>query len=184
MQQLVELAIGMWGDWSIVRGNSAIGFSLGIFLRLNALFPETKSAHLLNRPSLSELLSYPQLVPIAAQPLRLQGKLLGRRGVGNWLGQDLLLYLPSGLVKLHHASWLGPLSCLLLRPSIDHTNLIGRHVVLTGWFRRGAVAWIDIETLRTQAGKTSTSSHQAWSIALAIATALWGVYAILMGGSY
>ncbi|URD52664.1 M48 family metallopeptidase [Chroococcidiopsis sp. CCNUC1] len=174
----------MWGDWWIVRGSLAIGLSLGIFLRLNALFPETKSTSLLNRPNLAELLSNPDLLPVVPQPLRLQGKLLGRRGIGNWFGQDLLLHLPTGLVKLHHASWLGPLGCLLLRPSTDPTDLIGRHVILTGWFRRGATAWIDIEILRTQAGKTSTSSHQAWSIALAIAATIWGVYVIVKGGSY
>jgi Zn-dependent protease with chaperone function len=174
----------MWGDWWIVRGSLAIGLSLGIFLRLNALFPETKSTSLLNRPNLAELLSNPDLLPVVPQPLRLQGKLLGRRGIGNWFGQDLLLHLPTGLVKLHHASWLGPLGCLLLRPSTDPTDLIGRHVILTGWFRRGATAWIDIEILRTQAGKTSTSSHQGWSIALAIAATIWGVYVIVKGGSY
>ncbi|MDZ4875279.1 MAG: hypothetical protein CLLPBCKN_004675 [Chroococcidiopsis cubana SAG 39.79] len=38
---------------------------------------------------------------------------------------------------------------------------------------------IDIEILRTQAGKTSTSSHQGWSIALAIAATIWGVYVIV-----
>ncbi|NHC34776.1 M48 family metallopeptidase [Scytonema millei] len=174
----------MWGDWWIVRGSLAIGLSLGIFLRLNALFPETKSTSLLNRPNLAELLSNPYLLPVVPQSLRLQGKLLGRRGIGNWFGQDLLLHLPTGLVKLHHASWLGPLGCLLLRPSTDPTDLIGRHVILTGWFRRGATAWIDIETLRTQAGKTSNSSHQSWSIALAIAATIWGVYVIVKGGSY
>ncbi|WP_192159626.1 M48 family metalloprotease [Chroococcidiopsis sp [FACHB-1243]] len=174
----------MWGDWWIVRGSLAIGLSLGIFLRLNALFPEIKSTSLLNRPNLAELLSNPDLLPVVPQPLRLQGKLLGRRGIGNWFGQDLLLHLPTGLVKLHHASWLGPLGCLLLRPSTDPTDLIGRHVILTGWFRRGATAWIDIEILRTQAGKTSTSSHQGWSIALAIAATIWGVYVIVKGGSY
>ncbi|OWY68730.1 hypothetical protein B7486_24630 [cyanobacterium TDX16] len=174
----------MWGDWWIVRGSLAIGLSLGIFLRLNALFPETKSTSLLNRPNLADLLSNPYLLPVVPQPLRLQGKLLGRRGIGNWFGQDLLLHLPTGLVKLHHASWLGPLGCLLLRPSTDPTDLIGRHVILTGWFRRGATAWIDIEILRTQAGKTSTSSHQGWSIALAIAATIWGVYMIVNGGSY
>ena len=174
----------MWGDWWIVRGSLAIGFSLGIFLRLNALFPDTKSTSLLDRPSLAELLSNPYRLPVVPQPLRLQGKLLGRRGIGNWFGQDLLLHLPTGLVKLHHASWLGPLGCLLLRPSTDPTDLIGRHVILTGWFRRGAASWIDIETLRTQAGKTSTSSHQGWSIASAIAATIWGVYVIVNGGSY
>jgi Zn-dependent protease with chaperone function len=171
----------MWGDWWIVRGCLPIGFSLGIFIRLNALFPEPKSTNLLDRPNLVELLSHPYLLPIVAQPVRLQGKLLGRCGIGNWFGQDLLLHLPTGLVKLHHTSWLGPLGCLLLRPSTDPTDLLGRHLVLTGWFRRGATVWIDIDTLRTQAGKTSTSSHQSWSIALAIAATAWGVYAIIKG---
>ncbi|MGL5926055.1 hypothetical protein, partial [Chroococcidiopsis sp.] len=78
----------------------------------------------------------------------------------------------------------GPLGCLLLRPSTDPIDLIGRHVILTGWFRRGATAWIDIEILRTQAGKTITSSHQGWSISLAIAATIWGVYVIVKGGSY
>ncbi len=173
----------IYGNWWIVLGCLPIGLSIGIFIRINAFFPDIKPATLLTDPSLPDLLAKQNTLPVNSQPVRLQGKLLGRRGISNWLGQDLILQMPIGLVKLHHVSWLGPVGDILLKPSPHPTDLIGRHIFTIGWFRRGATAWIDIDTLRTQGGKISRSSHPIWSTLLAIAATAWGTYTILAGGA-
>ncbi len=77
----------MWGDWGLMWGCIPIGLSIGIFIRINTLFPDVKPLVLTN-PNLPELLANPATLPVNSQPLRLQGKLLGRCGISNWLGQD------------------------------------------------------------------------------------------------
>ncbi|MBV9387795.1 MAG: M48 family metalloprotease [Chroococcidiopsidaceae cyanobacterium CP_BM_ER_R8_30] len=178
--------LGFWSlswiydDWSLFRGLVPIGFSLGTLVRINTLFPDIKPTNVQTNIKLQDLLASSTALPIDGQPIRLQGKLLGRRGISNWLGQDLLLDSTTGLVKLHHTSWLG-LGYLLPRSPRPY-DLIGRSITVTGWFRRGTRAWIDIDMLRTYNGATSRSSHPLWSTVLASAAAIGGAYILWKGG--
>lgn len=172
----------MYGDWVLIKGFLPIGFSIGTFLRINSFFPDIKPNTVPERdslPSLVNLLANPNALPIDSQPVRLQGKLLGRRGISNWLGQDLILRSPTGLVKLHHQSPVGPIGNLLPQSLPLVRDLVGQNLIATGWFRRGATPWIDIDKLQTQRGKISYSSHPVWSTLLASAAAAWGAYIIL-----
>jgi len=171
----------MYGDWSLIQGCLPIGFSIGTFIQINSLFPDIKPATVTINPDLPNLLASTAL-PIDSQPVRVQGKLLGRHGISNWLGQDLILHSPTGLVKLHHISWLWPVGDLVLRQSPSPTDLLDRHLIATGWFRRGATPWIDVDILQTQSGKISRSGHPGWSTLLATTAAAWGAYIILSGG--
>jgi len=171
----------MYGDGSLIQGCLPIGFSIGSFIQINSLFPDIKPATVTINPDLPNLLASTAL-PIDSQPVRVQGKLLGRHGISNWLGQDLILHSPTGLVKLHHISWLWPVGDLVLRQSPSPTDLLDRHLTATGWFRRGATSWIDVDILQTQGGKISRSGHPGWSTLLATTAAAWGAYIILSGG--
>ena len=115
-----------------------------------------------------------------AQAVRLQGQLLGRSGMANWLGQDLILQTATGLVRLHYVSRFGPIGSLFPTPTRP-SDLLGKSVVATGWLRRGANVAIDLETLRSQDGRVSHSGHPIWSAILAFAAAFWGAYIIFQG---
>ncbi|MCL1463707.1 zinc metalloprotease HtpX [Argonema galeatum] len=172
----------MWGDRSLLYGSLLIGISMGIFLRINSFFPDIKPFNLPGEALLPELLANPAALPVDSQPVRLQGKLLGRPGIGNWLCQDLILQTATGLVKLHHFSRFGPIGNFWphsTRPS----DLVNRPLTATGWFRRGATPWIDIDTLQTQTGRTTQSFHPIWSTILGLAAAVWGAYIIYQGGA-
>ncbi len=171
----------IYDDWSFIKGCLTIGFGIGTLGRINSLFPDLKPSMPTN-PSLPHLLANPTALPVDSQPVRLQGKLLGRRGISNWLGQDLILHSPTGLVKLHHESFLGPIGSLLFSHSPRPSDLVGRELIATGWFRRGATPWIDIDKLQTQGGTTSRSGHPVWSTLLASAAAICGAYIIWQGG--
>ncbi len=173
----------IYDDWSFIKGCLIIGFSIGTLVRINSFFPDIKPDAVATDTGLPQLLANPTALPVNSQPVRLQGKLLGRRGISNWLGQDLILHSPSGLVKLHYQSLLGPVGNLLPRQSPRPSDLVGRqHLIATGWFRRGATPWIDIYTLRTQGGAISRSGHPVWSTLLATASSVWGTYIIWRGG--
>ncbi|MBN3939705.1 MAG: M48 family metalloprotease [Nostoc sp.] len=163
----------IYEDWSFITGCLLIGFSIGTVMRINSFFPDIKPATIQTDDSLPNLLADPSALPIDSVSVRLVGKLLGRQGTSNTLAQDLILQSSAGLVKLHHISWLGQ--------SVNHQDLIGRQIIVTGWFRRGATPWIDIQTLETQSGKTIHSPHPIWSTFLAVAAQAWGAYVFLTG---
>jgi len=168
------------GDRSIFWGCLPIGFSIGTLMRINYFFPDITPQETTS-PSLPELLSNPDVLPVDAQPVQLSGQLLGRTGIENWLGQDLILQTATGLVRLHYVSRFGPCGSLLPQPTRP-SDLIGKPVVATGWLRRGATVAIDLETLRSQGGLVSNSGHPIWSAILAFAAACWGAYIIMQGG--
>ncbi|NJR66050.1 MAG: M48 family metalloprotease [Leptolyngbyaceae cyanobacterium CRU_2_3] len=108
------------GDHSVLLGAALIGFSIGMFVRINAFFPDIQRSNLLIDPPLADLLVSETSLPVNSQPVRLQGILLGRRGIANWLHQDLTLQTQTGLIRVHHTSRWGILGDLLpqsLRPA-------------------------------------------------------------------
>ncbi len=163
----------IYDDWQFATGFMLIGFSLGILIRMNSLFINIKPKDVQTSESLLELLINPATLPIDSTPVELSGKLLGRRGSSNYLGQDLILQVGSNLVKLHHVSWLGQ--------SVNVQDFIGRSVSVTGWLRRGATPWLDIQTLKTQSGKMVNSPHPIWSTILTVAAFAYGAYIVLTG---
>ena len=188
-QQISWLA----SDYNLFVGFMMIGLGLGIFLRFNAFFPDLKYLEV-NRSStrslseselltasadlsLLELLTKPDALPIDSQPVRLEGTLLGRTGIANGLGQDLLLQTSKGLIKLHYSSQLGAVGNLLPQTTRP-VDLIGQSVLITGWFRRGVTPWIDLDTLRS-GNRISRSGHQVWSTLLASTTILFGLFLII-----
>ncbi|MBE9006692.1 M48 family metalloprotease [Fortiea sp. LEGE XX443] len=165
----------IYEDWNFLSGCLLIGFSIGLVIRMNAFFPNIKTASWQADESLPNLLANPSTIPIDSISVCLVGKLLGRSGTANSLGQDLILQSSTGLVKLHHVPW------LCLGQKVNLQDLIGRQITVTGWFRRGATPWIDIQTLQTQSGTTIYSPHPIWSTVLAVAAQAWGAYIFLLG---
>ncbi len=171
----------MYGDWLLIKAFIPIALSISLFLRINFLFPDITPASVRATPNLARQLAAVTALPIDSHPVRWQGKLLGRRGIANWLGQDLLLNSSQGLVKLHYQSPLGAIGNIFFRQSLDPMDLLGRHIMVTGWFRRSATTWIDINLLQTQTGKVSHSSQPLWATIAASAIALYGMAIIIWG---
>jgi Zn-dependent protease with chaperone function len=177
---------GLWrlgwvfGDWQLLLGILLIGFSLGTFIRINHFFPEGAIGRSVNNPELDKLLADSQADPLDSQWVQVSGKLIGKPGMANWLGTDLILQTTTGLVKLHYISAIGPLRELCpktTRPS----DLIGKPVTVLGWWRKGATAWIDVETMKLKEGRTCYSSHPLFSTLVGCFTAIWGAYIIYRG---
>lgn len=170
----------MFGDWFLILGLLPIGFSIGTFIRINYFFPDLKSFDLTTIESLANFLAHPHALPVDSKPTRLQGKLLGRGNVGNWLAQDLILELDTGLIRLHHQPVI-KIVRKLFNNQLQIEQQIHQSIVVSGWCRRGATLWIDLDTWRTQ-NSTGKCGHPAWSTIWACATAIWGAYIIIQGG--
>lgn len=160
-----------------LNGCIAIAFSLSVIIWINSYFPDIKPATVRNDPNFGDFFTNPAILPPDSQPVRLTGQLLGRRGLKNWLGQDLILQTSTGLVKLHLFSYLGPFGNVLPQPK--HPNdLVGEQVTVTGWFRRGVTPWLDVDSLQSQSGKMVKANYPIWATLLAVLAALWGTYQI------
>ena len=168
-----------YDSYSIFWGMLAMGFSFGTILRINEFFPDIKPSTKTDA-ELAELLTNSEAIPVESQTIQLEGKLLGRKGVDNWLNQDLILQTQTGLIRLHCISMLGTFGHLIFNV-IRLQPLKGRTVTVTGWLRRGATPWIDVDTIKTQRGSIVQSGHPIWSTFLASVLAIWGAYVMYQG---
>lgn len=150
-----------------------MGFGIGNLLRINRFFPDL----LPDMPpsdDLSQRLSAPNLLPVSSLPTKLSGVLIGRPGLANWLGQDLLLKTSCGLLRLHFFSIVGPLGNAL--PGQTPIPLIGQSIQVQGWFRRGNQPWLDIDKIRSSHQKSPQAAHPLFSLLLTVTTSGLGLW--------
>jgi hypothetical protein len=169
-------------DFKLFWGFPLIGFGVGTILRFNCFFPDIPQSWFRGRgeplANLADEVSDPAALPITARPTVLSGTLLGRPGLANWLGQDLLLHTQQGLVRLHDCSAFG-MGGNWLYHSHRTIALLGEPVSAIGWLRRGATAWFDLEQVRSTSGRTSRGAHQLWSTLVATVLVAIGIILIL-----
>lgn len=177
IRQSLWQAIWVYRTEPFLNACILIVFALSIFLWINRYFPDIKPSTVRTEPDLGDLFENPTTLPTDSQPIQLSGKLLGRGSLLNGLGQDLILQTSTGLVRLHFSSYLGPAGNLL-HQSPRPSDLVDEQVTVTGWFRRGATPWIDVETLRPQGGKAILANYPIWITLLAVISAFWGAYQI------
>ncbi len=169
----------LWTDrfW-IWYGSILIGFSLGSFWRTNSLFPDIDSSQAIQNSQ--QLPSDAQTMPVKSSAVALSGRLLGRSGISNLLGQDSILHCQQDLVKLHGVSPLD-VGKFFWRSQPHVWDWIGCQVKIIGWFRQGATPWIDVETWQRNQ-QVSHSRHPIWYTVVAVTAAIWGAYWLATGG--
>jgi len=151
-------------------------FGLSLLIGINHYFPDLKISSANNNPSLPQWLTtihHPQQV----YSLRIKGQLLGRSGVSNWLGQDLILKTETGTIFLYVSSRLGMIGNLL--PNFPRPNeFIEQPVIVSGWLRRGIIPWIDVERITNHKRQSLRAGYPIWLTLLALGAALWATQII------
>jgi Zn-dependent protease with chaperone function len=170
----------LYQDASILRGSLLLGFGIGMMVRINSLFPDILAKNVVANPDLVSIQRKPLSLPIDSQPIQLEGQLLGRRGIANWLNQDLIIVTETGLLKLHVLSAIGPLGNLFAGQN-HPIHALHQRIRVTGWFRRGSPVWLDVDSLRTRKQTLKCSNLPLWTTFVSLATAFWGIYSILRG---
>ncbi|PNW36409.1 UNVERIFIED_CONTAM: hypothetical protein BEN50_16665 [Euhalothece sp. KZN 001] len=152
-------------------------FSLSLIVSINHYFPNIKVSNTNNNPSLAQWLTtinHPQEV----YPIRIKGTLLGRKGISNWLGQDLILKTETGTIFLHVSSRLGWVGNVI--PNFPRPNeFIEQPVIVSGWLRRGVIPWLDVERITNDQRQSLRAGYPVWLTLLAIIAAVWGTQLIL-----
>ncbi|MEM8501750.1 MAG: zinc metalloprotease HtpX [Cyanobacteria bacterium P01_D01_bin.1] len=176
---LVEWPVFDWmhRDIGLFQCCLLLGVGIGSLLRINCFFPDLSLSMSLS-DALPEWVCHPGLLPVDGLPTKLTGTILGRPGIANWLGQDLYLRSPFGLVKLHFFSITGPLGNLLNRSKTPRM-LQGESVQVLGWFRRGAQPWLDVDKIRLGNGRLLTAGHPLYSLMIAAVATGLGLWLLL-----
>jgi hypothetical protein len=146
----------------------------------NLFFPDLRPQQPNSEAELPTWLEAPDIVPLDALPANFSGTLLGRPGLANWLGQDLLLQTQYGILKLHFFSYLGILgNCLPFGPR--PLEQLQKPVKIIGWFRRGHTPWLDIDYLFAQGNQLIRGGHPLWSTGILGISMLWGLWTLARG---
>jgi Zn-dependent protease with chaperone function len=160
-----SLAWGL-GDLDLLKSCIPLGIALGILLRHNLFFPNLPRRLDRGDTALYQTLHQPNCLPLQAKPIQETGTLLGRSGLKNWLGQDLWLQSPQGLVRLHYSGVLGVMTALW--PLSDRPAVwVGRSITVSGWLRRGSTLWLDLVSLASPTGFRIRSFHGVALLVLA-----------------
>ncbi|HEY9879303.1 MAG TPA: M48 family metalloprotease [Leptolyngbyaceae cyanobacterium] len=170
----------LYQDISILKASAFLGFGIGLLLRINRLFPDIRTSTARPNPSVESLLNQPMGLPIDGQPVQLQGVLIGRPGITNWLCQDVLLKTSSGLMRLHISSPLGPIGNFFSTAAHPETWK-DQSVTVSGWVRRGATLWLDLERCQIGGKVLALANHPLWTTLLSLAACLWGVKILFKG---
>jgi hypothetical protein len=162
---------------SLLMGCILFIFSLSIILGINHYFPNIKVYETNYNPFLPQCLTtlnHPQQV----YPLRIKGQLIGRSGISNWLGQDLMLKTDTGTIFLHFSSRLGIIGNLL--PNFPRPNqFVEQPVIVSGWLRRGIIPWIDVENINNDKQESLQAGYPVGLTIIAVVAAILGANLIL-----
>lgn len=176
--QLVWLSQDQDGD--LITACYLISFSLILMFQINRFYPEVrpiKHQRIDRSDTLTALQTDATLTPKKREIIRLEGKLWGRRGVHNGLGQTLILHSSAGLIRLRHCprvSVFGDWGINIVCPK----DLIGQSVKVGGWLRRGADLAVDLAYLEGRSQLGAYSYHPLILSVVAIASGLWGAYLV------
>lgn len=161
-----------------LNASALVTFSLCIIIWINGYFPDIENPTQQATSDLSDLLTNPHIVPPHSQPVYLQGKILGRKGINNWLSQDIILQTEQGLIQLHFLSRFGFIGNLAYN-SIHLNELVNETITVQGWFRRAGNVWIDIDQVILKNKQTIQSGYPLWLSGLAMGAAMLASYLIL-----
>lgn len=176
----------MYNDLGLFQCCCLLGLAVGTMLRINRFFPDLSWQMPLSETVWQWLIS-PDLLPVNSLATKLSGQLIGRPGLANWLGQDLLLKTPTGVCKLHAFSAIGPFGNFV-RLGKKPADMIGTPVQVLGWFRRGTHPWIDIESVHKDSVHKNVnkqpllrSAHPIFSLLVALVATGWGLWLLVQG---
>ena len=185
-------ALGYWRGWpafdwmykdlGLFQCCVLLGTGVGTLVRINRFFP-TLIFTIKQTQNLATERCNAALLPVDGLPVKLQGMLIGRPGIANWLGQDILLQTQQELIRLHFFSVIGPLgnACRLgLKPF----TALGQSVCILGWYRQSYHAWLDVDRICLPNGRLIKAAYPLFSFLIASATTLLGLWLLIQSSGY
>ena len=166
----------LYRDRSILLGIPLICAATNQLLLINPFFPEIGEKRTTSEAQLVSWKTDSTLTPLSYRPVTLSGTLTGRPALANWLGQEWRLNTVKGSIKLHYASYLGPLSNIKsLAPWLNQP------LEVTGWFRRGYSFWVDVDRIQINKNLIKQAQLPVWSMIVSLIPLCCGLWLIFRG---
>jgi hypothetical protein len=122
------------------------------------------------------LMGDPGASPVRGQPVRLDGKAIGRVSPGFVAGEDVIFQDKTGLMAVDFRSMLGLIGNLFAGWKRVPKHL-GEEGAATGWFRRGMGGYLVLRELKTSAGSLKAKPF-FWQVVLSLAVIVGNVFFI------
>ena len=137
--KIIEFSFGFIGTYL---------FLLGVFMILLALYkyPSEREAV---KTTVLELMSDIYASPVRGKYVEIKGVLVGRGIPGFIFSEDMLLKDETGLIYINYESLLSWLGNLIFALAIVD-KLIGKNVILKGWFLRGLTQQVAVDVMEIE----------------------------------
>jgi len=155
---LFGLVVSLLGAWQLAPAAIALGVLATLPLRYP--FGTPKAA------TVMALMGDPGASPVRGQPVRLEGKAIGRVSPGFIAGEDVIFQDRTGLMAVDFRSMLGLIGNLFAgwKRMPKHLDQAGE---ATGWFRRSMGGYLILLELNTNAGALRAKPF-FWQVVLSL----------------
>ncbi|MFX0003456.1 MAG: zinc metalloprotease HtpX [Candidatus Hodarchaeota archaeon] len=160
---LAPLYANMWLVWAV--GFYIIGFMsiLKTLYMYKGGFEDKKVVDLVTRVKVS---------PIRTIPAYIEGKIVGRGIPGYYFSEDMYFQDNTGLMYVDYRFGIGIVDLIFSLRTVK--RLIGQRVRIKGWYRRGPIPYIQVDTIWSESGRRYRNYSKAFRY-------VWAVVAFLLG---
>jgi Zn-dependent protease with chaperone function len=122
--------------------------------------------------TIQELVTNIKVSPIRTVPAVIEGRAVGRGIPGFFLSEDLYLQDPTGLMYIDYRFGLRIVDFFFAIARVK--KVIGQRIRIKGWYRRGPIPYIQVDTIETERGKRyrNYAKHMTY---------FWAVLAFIIG---
>ncbi|MFX0000919.1 MAG: zinc metalloprotease HtpX [Candidatus Hermodarchaeota archaeon] len=119
-----------------------------------------------------DLVTNVKVSPIRTIPAYIEGKIVGKGIPGYYFSEDMYFQDDTGLMYVDYRFGIGIVDLIFSLRSVN--RLIGQRVRIKGWYRRGPLPYIQVDTIWSESG----SRHRNYSKAFRY---FWAALAFILG---
>ncbi|UCC20821.1 MAG: M48 family metalloprotease [Promethearchaeota archaeon] len=119
-----------------------------------------------------DLVTNVKVSPIRTVPAFIEGKIVGKGIPGYYFSEDMYFQDDTGLMYVDYRFGIGIVDLIFSLRSVN--RLIGQNVRIKGWYRRGPIPYIQVDTIWSESGRRHRNYSKAFRY-------LWAVFAFILG---
>ncbi len=166
------------GNSLVALSGALLGLAVGIVLHAFVMYPKIQRP---NETDILTLMSDAYASPLRGKSVKLAGEIIGKGDAGGRVNEDFQFKDKTGMVYLDYSSRFGALGNLFFGWS-QASQYVGQPVALTGWFRRGLTAKVDLNEMECDQGLVK-SYHRFGKLVSATLCVIGAVAIAVIGAS-
>ena len=159
----------------LVLSGALLGLAVGILLHAFVMYPKMQRP---NETDILALMSDAYASPLRGTPVMLKGEIIGKGNAGNRVNEDFQFRDKTGMVYLDYSSRFGALGNFFFGWR-QAGKYVSQPVALTGWFRRGLAAKVDLNEMECDQGLVKSYHRFGKLVSVTLCLAGAGLLAVL-----